>query len=148
MTDNTQKVDLLGLFFGTYNTAPGAEAPQKDLMIKKETLDRSTGNFVGRFAWINEGGYTATIDARVAIDGVPVPAMGGSRITTQGQKGEVDTVLFRWPNTAKANQPGRHTVEVTAGIRHGVMGGSHTFGIGFPSTDWFPAKAFTVTLTE
>jgi len=146
MSDETQSVDVLGLFFGAYNTAPGAEQAKTNLVIKKEALDRSSGFIVGRFAWINTGGYTATVDAIIKVDGVVVPKYGGSRISTQGTKGEVDTVLFKWPNSALSSKLGHHTVEVIPGIRHGVMGGSHTFGIGFPSTQWFPTKRFTVTL--
>ena len=148
MVDETQKVDILGLFFGVYNTAENQEDPKTDLTIKKTDLNQSSGNFVGRFSWINTGGYTEAILAKVKIDGVEVQAMGGSRVTTQGQKGIVDTVVFRWPGTAKANKIGTHVVEVTPGVRHGVMGGNHTFGIGFPSSEWFPTKRFTVTLVE
>jgi hypothetical protein len=148
MVDATQKVDILGLLFGVYNTAEGQEDPKTDLTIKKTDLNQSSGNFVGRFAWSNTGGYTETILAKVKIDGVEVPAFGGSRVTTQGQNGTVDTVVFRWPNTAKANKIGMHVVEVTPGVRHGVMGGDHTYGIGFPSSEWSPSKRFTVTLVE
>lgn len=147
MSDETQSVDILGLFFGQYNTAQGETDPSTDLVIKKDDFNRSTGNIVGRFAWTNTGGYTEAIVTQVTVDGVPVKTVfGGGNVTTQGQNGTIDTPLFIYPNTAKALATNvKHVVKVTPGVRHGVLGGDHTFGIGFPSTDWFPIKTFSVT---
>ena len=77
---------------------------------------------------------------------MPVLASGGSNVTTMGASGQVDTVLFRWPGTAKANALGKHTITVRPGYHTGILGSQHSYFIGMPETVWSPEKTFTVTL--
>jgi len=151
--DLTQKVDILGLFYGRYNTAPGEEDPKTSLTINKSALTElgASGTFIGRFAWQNTGANTETIETKVTVDGVPVSkndAGAGERLTTQGQNGIVDAPVLDYPNSAKLRAPGTHVIGVTVGVRRGVFGGQHTFGVGFPSTEWFPEKKFFLTLVD
>ena len=143
--EGNMNADILGLFFGTYNTATGQAQPQTELTIKKEDLDRSSEIFVGRYIWQNTTGYTIALECQVTIDGVPAQYYGGSNVVS-GQAGQVDVPLFRWPGTAKANALGKHTIVVTPGLHKGVMGGQETFEVSLPKTFWFPQKTFTVNL--
>ena len=145
-TSDGMKADILGLFFGQYNTAPGEATPSTDLTIKKDDLMASDREIVGRYAWQNDTSNTVALVCQVSIDGVPVTDMGGANVKATGRAGTVDEVVFKYPNTAKALALGKHFVSITPGVHNGVLGGQHTYGIGFPTTTWFPAKSFSITL--
>jgi len=150
--DETQSLELLGLFYGPYNTAKDAEDPQTELTINKSDLTKlgASGTFISRIAWKNTGGYTqAEVVASATIDGVAVKTkFGGMNISTQGQAGTLDCPIFDYPNTNKAMKPGKHLAEIIMGTRHGVLGGQHTFGIGFPETYWMPKKTITINILD
>jgi len=140
------RVDILGLFFGVYNTAEGQAEPEQDLVIKKEDMNRSNGILVARIAWKNETGNRLAPVCKVEIDGKPVQESDGGNVLGPGTAGSVDVPVFRWPGTAYANRYGRHEVKITSGVRKGFTGGPGTFGLTIPKTTMFETKTFTVTL--
>lgn len=140
--------EVLGLFFGKYNTSSEGDEPGKQLTIAKDKLDHSSGFIVGRWQWSNESKYTIDLRCQVFVDGRAVEYQGKQpHISKPGEIDRMlDTTLFRWPNTARANKLGQHTVTIRPGAHKGVFGGQHTWETTFPETVWFPEQTFTVTL--
>ncbi len=149
MPDNGMSADILGLFFGQYNSAEGETDPSTDLTIAKSDLLGlgSERLIVGRYAWKNSTNHTPSLVCQVAIDGLPIISdYGGANIWASGRAGTIDEVVFQYPNTAKALSLGKHTVTITPGVHYGVLGAQNTFGIGFPATSWFTPRTFSITL--
>lgn len=105
-------IDLLGMFFNETEIAEDEE-PQKKLTIKKYDLNRSTGNIIGRFQF--EINSRTKLVWTVTLDGVMVGEFG-SNLPYNVSAGKYDTVLFRYPGSAKANKDGLHKVHVEFGI--------------------------------
>ena len=149
MSDNAI-TDVLGLFFGQYNTAvPGGDAPSQNLTLKASDLMAlgSTRNIVARFTFRNPTAYPITLVNQVTLDGVDVTSFGGDNPQLSSNvTGTVDTVLLKYPNTTAALKPGVHPLVVTPGLRRSILGSAHSFGTVWPVTTYFAPRMFTITL--
>lgn len=128
------EVDCLGMYFNE-TSIDEDENPSIDLTIKKDELDRSSGNIVGRFQFEIENRtklvFTVTLDGRKVDDfGTNLPYMEHSGI--------YDTVLFHYPNSARAMKPGIHRVHVECGLIDGIVESKEGL------VDWKPAQAKSV----
>jgi hypothetical protein len=141
------KADILGLFFGQYNTAPGETPPSMDLTIKLSELMGlgSERIIVGRFTYQNSSGQIPTLVTKVSIDGEPSQDYGGFN-KFPGAGGVVDLPVFKYPNTAKALAAGKHTIIVTPGLHWAIFGSPQSYETVWPTTTWYPPKTFTITL--
>lgn len=106
------KVEIEGLFFNEGQITKEDE-PAVYLEVEKDVLDRSTGNFIGRFKF--EIPARSKLVYQVFVDGEKVDGYG-TNLPYMESSGVYDTILFRYPNSAKANKDGKHEVYVKAGV--------------------------------
>jgi hypothetical protein len=127
------KVECLGMYFNE-TSIDEDEEPSIDLTIKKDELDRSSGNIIGRFQFDIESRtklvFTVTLDGRKVDD-------FGTNLPYFEKSGMYDTVLFHYPNSARANKPGMHRVHVECGLIDHIVESSDKM-------KWFPAEAKSV----
>ena len=111
------KLEVEGMFFNESEITKDEE-PAIFLEIEKDVLDRSSGFIIGRFKF--EIQNRAKIVFEVFVDGVKVDDYG-TNLPYMEKSGVYDTTLFRWPNSAKANRDGMHSVQVKAGLITGIV---------------------------
>ncbi|MDD1695075.1 MAG: hypothetical protein LUQ71_10165 [Methanoregula sp.] len=142
--------DILGLFYGPYNTAPGAAKPATDLVIKKSDLTKlgSSTLLVGRFSYVNQSSRNLTLTAEVYIDGEKIEESDGLNIKPAGQSGIVDVPVFEYPNNQAARAPGVHQVTIRPGLHKNVFGGQHSYSVNIPASYFYPSRTFTVTIQD
>ncbi|MGB9176490.1 MAG: hypothetical protein WCB46_07120 [Methanoregula sp.] len=109
-------IEVEGMFFNKNQIAKEDE-PQKELVIKKDVLDRSTSYILGRFKFDIQN--RAKIVFEVDIDGRKIDGFG-TNLPYQEKSGVYDTTLFKYPNWTKANSDGTHKVHVKAGLITGI----------------------------
>ena len=114
--DDNPVLEVQGMFFNKNQIAKEDE-PQKELVIKKDVLDRSTGYIMGRFKFAIQN--RAKIVFEVSLDGRVIEGYG-TNLAYQESSGVYDTILFKYPNWAKANTDGPHKVHVKAGVITGI----------------------------
>lgn len=131
---------FLGMFFNQNQVASDDE-PSTDLVIKKDTMNRSSGEILGRFSYKFEN--KAKLVWEVTIDGIKLGTFNNT-LPTLPLEGNIDTTLFRWPGTAKANKLGKHIVNVKTGMIDKFMENSKM--IIEDTVDLVDDVTFTVTL--
>jgi hypothetical protein len=104
-------VECIGMFFNESEISED-EDPQIALVIPKDTLNRSSGNIIGRFTY--EINSKTKLVYRVYIDKVLVNEYRTNLPSTNS--GKYDTVLFRYPGSARANKDGAHRIHVEYGL--------------------------------
>jgi hypothetical protein len=109
-------VELTGMYFNKPEIRLEDE-PAQELVIEKDTLDRSSGHIIGRFEF--KADARAKIVAKVFLDGKMIQEFG-TNLPYETTTGTYDTVLFKYPNSARANTPGRHKVHVEYGMITGI----------------------------
>ena len=109
-------VELTGMYFNKPEIRLEDE-PAQELVIEKDTLDRSSGHIIGRFEF--KADARAKIVAKVFLDGKMIQEFG-TNLPYESTTGIYDTVLFKYPNSARANIPGRHKVHVEYGMIVGI----------------------------
>ena len=109
-------VELTGLYFNRPEIRLEDE-PAQELVIEKDILDRSSGMILGRFEF--KADARAKIAAKVFLDGKLVQEFG-TNLPYETTTGTYDTVLMKYPNSARANTPGRHKVHVEYGMITGI----------------------------
>lgn len=114
-------IELLGMFFNEVSIESDEE-PQKKLVINKYNLDRSSKNIIGRFKY--EINSRTKLIFNVSVDGVMVNEYG-TNLPYETNAGNYDTVLFRYPNSAKANKDGLHKVHVEFGMIPNIVESSY-----------------------
>ena len=117
VTDDDSTVDLEGMFFNQQGGFREEDEPKGVLEIRKDVLDRSSGYIIGRFQY--EIAARAKIVYRVSVDGKMVDDYGTGLPYGSGI-GYYDTVLFKYPNSARANKLGSHAVQVEYGLITGI----------------------------
>jgi hypothetical protein len=117
VTDDQSTVILEGMFFDQWEGFTEEDEPQEKLTIEKDVLDRSTGNIIGRFSYAIDA--RAKLVYQVSVDGKKVDGYGTGLPYGIGE-GEYDTILFKYPNTAKANKDGIHKVHVEYALITGI----------------------------
>jgi hypothetical protein len=149
MSDDGISADILGLFFGQYNTADGETAPGTDLTIKKSDLLGlgSERTIVGRYTWKNTTALLQELVTKVTLDGVQLPNQNMNIRLSAATSGSLDAPVLKYPNTANALTTGvKHVLKITPGLHKGTLAGPGTFSVSWPETQWFPEKTFTITL--
>ena len=109
-------VELTGLYFNRPEIRLEDE-PAQELVIEKDILDRSSGMILGRFEF--KADARAKIAAKVFLDGKLVQEFG-TNLPYETTTGTYDTVLMKYPNSARANTPGRHKIHVEYGMITGI----------------------------
>ena len=110
-------VELTGLFFNKQDGFRVEDIPAQELVIESDVLDRSSGMIIGRFEY--KADARAKIVYRVFLDGKLIQE-AGTNLPYESTTGIYDTVLFKYPNSARANIPGRHKVHVEYGMIVGI----------------------------
>ena len=108
---------VLGMYFNRIEIREEDE-PSEFLTIEKDILDRSSGYILARFAF--EIPARSKIVYEVFVDGVKVDDYG-TNLPYLEKSGIFDTILFKYPNTAKANRDGTHVIFVRAGLIVGIV---------------------------
>jgi hypothetical protein len=109
-------VELTGLYFNKPEIRLEDE-PAQELVIEKDTLDRSSGMIIGRFEY--KADARAKIVAKVFLDGKMIQEFG-TNLPYESTTGIYDCVLLKYPNSARANIPGRHKVHIEYGMVVGI----------------------------
>jgi hypothetical protein len=109
-------VELTGLYFNK-NEIRLEDEPAQELVIEKDILDRSSGMIIGRFEF--KADARAKIVYKVYLDGKLIQE-AGTNLPYESTTGTYDTVLMKYPNSARANTPGRHKVHVEYGMITGI----------------------------
>jgi hypothetical protein len=117
VTDDQSTVELTGLYFNRKEIREEDE-PAQELVIESDVLDRSSGMILGRFEY--KADNRAKIVYKVFLDGKFIQE-SGTNLPYESTTGKYDTVLFKYPNSARANTPGRHKVHVEYGMIVGIV---------------------------
>ena len=136
-------VKCVGLFFNESSIESDKE-PSLELVISKDALDRSSGNIIARFEYNVES--RSKLLFSVYLDGKQIDDYG-TNFPFDSNGGFYDTVLFRYPNSAKANKLGTHKVRVICSIIPNIVESSEDL------VDWKDATIlsesnFLITLKE
>jgi len=110
-------VELTGLFYNKQDGFRVEDIPAQELVIESDVLDRSSGMIIGRFEY--KADARAKIVYKVYLDGKLIQE-AGTNLPYESTTGIYDTVLFKYPNSARANIPGRHKVHVEYGMIVGI----------------------------
>jgi|GEM_PF-1944313 hypothetical protein len=110
-------VELTGLFFNKQDGFRAEDIPAQELVIESDVLDRSSGMIIGRFEY--KADARAKIVYKTYLDGKLIQE-AGTNLPYESTTGIYDTVLFKYPNSARANIPGRHKVHVEYGMIVGI----------------------------
>jgi hypothetical protein len=135
------KAEIQGLFFNEtgVNTPSISSTPSTELTIEKDVLDRSSKFILGRFTYQIDDPYQLVW--QVTIDGKQV-VQDATNLPTGS--GTIDTTLFKWPNSAWANQPIKHTINVNIGLRKGFW--QSVYNLSLPAVTWMTPAMFPITL--
>lgn len=117
VTDDDSTVELEGMFFDQWAGYTEDDEPAQEMKIEKDRLDRSSGYFIGRFAY--DIAARAKIVYTVTIDGKKVDDYGTNLPYASGT-GTMDPTLFKYPNSARANKDGLHKVHVDYALITGI----------------------------
>lgn len=117
VTNDQSTVELTGLYFNKPEIRAEDE-PAQELVIEKDVLDRSSGMILCRYEFRADA--RAKIVSKVFLDGKFVQE-SGTNLPYDATTGIYDTVLFKYPNSARANVPGRHKVHVEYGMITGIV---------------------------
>jgi hypothetical protein len=109
-------VELTGMYFNKPEIRLEDE-PAQELVIEKDILDRSSGMIIGRFEF--KADARAKIVYKVYLDGKLIQE-AGTNLPYESTTGTYDTVLMKYPNSARANTPGRHKIHVEYGMITGI----------------------------
>lgn len=112
------KVTCEGMYFNKRDGDYTNDDPETEMVIDKAVLDRSTGMFLGRFDFEIE--QRTKLVFTVEFDGVKVDKYG-TNLPYQETSGKYTTILFKYPNSAKANKKGDHKVRVKYGLISGII---------------------------
>lgn len=112
-----KKIECLGMYFNEMSIDED-EMPAQDITINKDVLDRSSGNIIGCFKFDIDNRsklvFSVELDDRI-VDNF------GTNLPYQEHSGIYDTVLFHYPNSARANKAGMHRVHVEFGLIDGIV---------------------------
>jgi len=117
LPNDQSTVELTGLYFNK-NEIREEDEPSQELVIEKDVLDRSSGMILGRFEFRADN--RAKIVYKAYLDGKLIQE-AGTNLPDETTTGYYDTVLFKYPNSARANRPGRHKVHVEYGMIVGIV---------------------------
>lgn len=135
------KAEIQGLFFDRFGTPTSDDVPVTALTVGSDELNRSSGNFRGRISFQVDGDYQLVW--LPSLDGVELEKRG-MNIPKGIMGGQIDVNLFRYPNSARANKPGSHTVTVQVGLRKGFW--ASVWNLSLPSVQWMSTGTFTINL--
>lgn len=117
VTNDSSSVLLEGMFFDQWAGWTEEDEPAEELTIEKDRLDRSSGYIIGRFSYAIDA--RAKIVWQASLDGKVIDGYGTGLPYGIGE-GEHDTVLFKYPGSAKANKDGVHKVHVDYALITGI----------------------------
>jgi len=126
------KITCEGIYFNKSSIASDDE-PFTNLVIEKDVLDRSSGNIIARFDFEIESKSKLVFE--VFFDGIKLDEYG-TNLPYMETSGKYDTVLFRYPNSAKANRAGVHKIHVKCGLISGIVEASEI-------TEWKEVEAIS-----
>lgn len=106
------EIKCLGMYFNQSQITKEDE-PSTELTIKKDILDHSSQELIGRFEF--DIPSRSKIVFSVTVDGKKVDDYG-TNLPYMESSGVYDTTLFKYPNSARANKLGKHKIHVKCGL--------------------------------